>query len=234
MPRSPDILRLIDRIARERELTDAEMAAFVGVHPSSFVHARAGRQPLTGPLLARILRAFPEREAEMKELAYRYLTFELSLDRGLALPSSDEPTSKLPAHVTERVRRYVHRFPEHYLGGRCLAVTGEDARVLASSALFALRLLAAAKVPSLHRSASVEVRASERTSLVRARLLVVERVEYATDAMRAVLAERLDLDRPLFVTTARALAESLPTPLASRLTSRCTEVPIIPPAPPDA
>lgn len=226
MHRSTDLLRTLDRLARERGWTRAKLATYVGLHRSTFVHAAAGRRVLTTQAIARICRALPE-VPELKDLFWDYVRYEIPLgseENGI-LPSCDEPASTLPERERDQLLGYVRAFPTRFVEGRGLIVVAGESRTLSEAASLVETALTSAEVGVARRLATDPIHSSEMPNLDRARLLVLERVDFAKPPARALLAVRLQRLLPVAITTATAdLVPSLGEVLARALQAHCETV----------
>jgi len=224
MPPAPDIFREIDRLARRRGWTQAELARQLGVDRSLLVHLRAGRRVPSTRFLGKAARAFAE-EASLRDTLWHYLLYELPIGAEEAVVRVDRSAAAhLPAEAERSLRAYVRTFPHHLVDGRGLVIRCSDAPLLSAAASFVAEALRRSGVVVAQRAAHLGVLPSEAAALRRARLVVVERAEYASVAVQDLIAERLDLERPVVVTTATALAGRLEDDLVRVLGRRCTEL----------
>ncbi len=136
----------------------------------------------------------------------------------------------LPNDAGRALRGYVRSFPRHLVAGRGLVIRSDAAPLLTTAAEFVAEALRKNGIVVAQRRAHLPVLPSEAETLRRARLVVVERAEYASAAMRDILAARLDLGQPVVVTTATDLAGRLEDDLVRVLNGHCTEIRIFPPA----
>ncbi len=230
MPPAPDIFREIDRLARRRGWTQAELARQLGIDRSLLVHLRAGRRMPSTRFLAKAARAFAE-EASLRDTLWHYLLYELPVGPEEAVVRADRSAADLPPEAERSLRAYVRTFPHHLVDGRGLVIRCSDASLLSAAASFVAESLRRGGVVVAQRAAHLGVLPSEAAALRRARLVVVERAEYASAAVQDLLAERLDLERPVVVTTATPLSGRLEDDLVRVLGRRCSEVQITPRTP---
>jgi len=221
MQRAPDLVQEIHRIASRRGWSQTDLARSLGVHRSILVHARGGRRAFTSAVLARIVRAFGD-VPEMKELIWTYLRYDLPVDaeeRGclrVAVPKADD----LPEPVVAALRRFVRTFPLHLVTGRGLVVTGRSAKALSAASRLLDEGLRSAGVRVHRRIASHPVGPAERALIAHARLLILERVDGGKETAARLVAEQLDEDHPVVVTTACGLDAVFEPALAREMRSR--------------
>lgn len=225
MPTAPDIIREIERLARKRGWSQRELARQLSVNPTLLSHLRSGRRRLTTLTLARICSLFST-EMSVKECMWTYLRYEMHLspeDAGF-LPVPAGAAGALDRPTRTALRRFVRGFPHRLVDGRGLLITGASATLLSAAAAYVADALRSAGVRVVLRLAHEAVRPSEAALIRRARLVVLERVEYAPAAVQDLLAERLDLERPVVVTSVADLTGSLSADLVRVLSGRCTRV----------
>jgi len=224
MTLAPDIFREIERLARQRGWSQAELARQLGVDRTLLAHLRAGRRIPTSRFLARTARAFAE-EPSLKDSLWLYFRDEMPI-------GCEEPvlavTQLLPATLSPEAQRslrlFVRTFPHHLIDGRGLIIRSSDERSLSSAAGFIAEALRRMGVSVAQRLAHRAILPSEAPVLRRVRLLVVERAEYANAAVRDIIAERLNMERPVVVTTATDLTDRLEADLIRVLRLRCPEL----------
>lgn len=229
MTLAPDIFREIDRLARHRGWSQGELARQLGVDRTLLAHLRAGRRVPTTRFLARTARAFAE-ETSLRDSLWHYLRHELPVgaeEPVIPVEASDAPS--LPDDAEQALRAYVRTFPHRMIDGRGLVIRSDSAPLLSAASYLVAESLRRSGVLVAQRAAHLAILPSEAAALRRVRLVVVERVEYASAAVRDILAERLNLGMPVVVTTATDLAGRLESDLERVLRSRCSEVSIAPP-----
>lgn len=232
MQRVAELVRALDRLARERGWSRAEMAAFVGLSRSTLVHAAGGRRVLTTQALIRISRALPELGDLLKDLYWTYIRYEAPLgpDEVGTLPASNEPVTTLPERDRDQLQGYVRAFPQRFVEGRGLVVVGRSAAQLSAAASLVSTGLTTAGLAVARRPAKDRVHASEVAPAARARLLVLERVDFMTPDARTLLVRRLEALLPFVLTTASPdLEASLGEDLASAVRTNSVTVTFPPP-----
>lgn len=230
MTLAPDIFQEIDRLARRRGWSQTELARQLGVDRSLLVHMRAGRRVPSTRFLAKTARAFAE-ETSLRDSFWHYLQYEMPVgaeEPVIRVEPNDTPG--LPAEAEKVLRAYVRTFPHHLIDGRGLIIRSDAAPLLTTAAAFVAESLRRSGVIVAQRAAHLPVLPSEAAAMRRARLVVVERAEYASAAVQDILAERLNLERPVIVTAATDLSGRLEGDLVRVLAARCSEVRIPDPA----
>lgn len=229
MTSAPDIFREIDRLARRRGWSQGELARQLGVDRTLLVHLRAGRRVPSTRFLARTARAFAE-EMSLRDSFWHYLRYEIPLGAEEPVVNVDPgDVPGVPADAGRALRAYVRGFPRHLVAGRGLIIRSDTAPLLTAAADFVAETLRKSGVVVAQRMAHLPVLPSEGESLRRARLVVVERAEFASAAVRDILAARLNLGLPVVVTAATDLWGRLEDDLVRVLRAHCGEVRIVPP-----
>jgi len=223
MLHTADLVTEIHRLAAKRGWSQAELARNLGVNRSVLVHARGGRRWLTAETIARVTRLFGD-VPTMKDLVWAHLRYEYPVgdeEKGvLALP--EKRSTGLPEGATEAIRRYVRAFPMRLVDGHGLLITGGSARLLTLASRTVADALSIAGVHVHRRSAALPLGPTEAAAIERSRLLVLERMDGASEASRRLLESHLGSERPVVVTSARDLEEVLDERVARLLRSRTT------------
>jgi len=230
MTLTPDIFREIDRLARRRGWTHGELARQLGVDRTLLTHLRAGRRVPTTRFLARTARAFAE-EQTLRDCVWHYLRYELPVGPEEATVAVDPGgVPSLPVDAGKVIRAYVRSFPRRLVDGRGLILRSASVPHLGAAAEFIAETLRRNGVVVAQRSAYLPVLPSDAAALKRARLVVVERVEFASAAVRDLLGARLDLGQPVVVTIATDCAGRIEPDLERVLRAHCTDLRIVPSA----
>ncbi len=206
------------------------MASRAGLSRSTLVHAAGGRRVLTTQALARICRTLPDVQ-EFKELFWSYIRYEIPVgsEEVGVLPVHARPADTLPERERDALLGYVRAFPTRFVDGSGLVIVSGQSRVLSAAAALVSHSLTSSGVAVMRRLATDPVHASEIPALERARLLVLERVDFAKPPARNLLALRLERFLPVAVTTATSdLAPCLGATLARALRDHCGDI-LIPP-----
>lgn len=200
---TPLLVREVERIARERGWSRRRLAQHLGIDATTLSHVRSGRDPISQPLLVQIGMAFGG-SPTVQKLILHYLLIEAPprvLKRRMGATAA--AFASVPYKVRWRIRRWLAQ-----LGAdtpqRGLFLTGADAALLSSAARFAVH-----EIGRMAPTVVVTVRANERLSgtnlraAVDAGMLVIERVEFASDSVTSLIHARSDALRPMIVTSAR-------------------------------
>jgi transcriptional regulator with XRE-family HTH domain len=177
----------------------ADVARELGIDESTILHYRAGRRGLTTRTLARIAARFGEHRLT-RDLVWHYLLSECGeqTDAEVTLAA---PKGLSPA-VEQTVRAYAERFAEESVhAGRGLYVVSDTAAPLSAALNFLRAVFGAKKVGICAiRADRTPTAAESRLSLAQP-LLIVERIDFACDAVKELIRRRADLARPMVVTS---------------------------------
>jgi transcriptional regulator with XRE-family HTH domain len=195
-------VREVERIARERGWSRLRLAGELGIDATTLSHVRSGRDPISQSLLVRIGMAFGG-SPTIQSLILHYLLIEApprlaALRRG----ATDAAFTAVPYKVRWRVRQWLAHLDGTHAPTRGLYLTGEDPAVLTAAARFA-----AHEVGQKKPTVVVTVRASERldgshaTAAAGSGLLVIERVEFASESITRLVHARSDALKPMIVTS---------------------------------
>lgn len=219
MPRSVLVIREVEQLARRAKWRMADLADALGVSTSMLNRLRAGTHAPSREVLAAILRSFGANE-HVRHLVLHFLEHELpraQADRLESTPPEDQaPLALLDAAARERVRGFVTHFLRQSLAtGRGLALVAQDDQLLRSVVTYIDRALDAGGVAALALTANARMTPSQRDAAVAAPLLIVERAEFATDAVQTLILARTAVRKPVLLTSsqplrAAALASALP------------------------
>ncbi len=223
MHRTPDLVTEIHRLASRRGWSQAELARQLGVSRSTLVHARGGRRWFTTDVMARISRLFGD-VPTMKDLVWSYVRYDFPAgpeEKGI-LPLAEKRRTDLPGDAVDAIRRFVRSFPMRLVDGHGLVLTGGSARMLSLASRSVADGLASAGVRVHRRAASDPLGPTESAAIGKSRLLVLERIDGASDAVVALLESQLAAERPVVLTSAKAIDTVLGQRLARLLRSRTT------------
>ena len=198
VPRPPRLIATLLTFAESRALSLADVADRIGVDETTLMQYRSGRRRLSMPAYANLVRAFGD-DPVIAEAAWQYVRVEYHPPRPDSLDAAAET---LPEPVVDILRTYVERLPEEAVtAGRGVYLFSADTRALLSAAQFLLRSFEKARVPVCHLRADVRPTAADRRFALAAAVLLVERVDVASDGVAALVRERADLVRPIIVTS---------------------------------
>jgi transcriptional regulator with XRE-family HTH domain len=220
--------------------TVADLARELGVDESTILHYRAGRRGLTTRTLSRIVIRFGEHRLT-RDLVWHYLLTEC----GEGAEAEDilaAPKELFPV-IEQALRAYADRFAEESVhAGRGLYVVSDTPAPLSAALQFLRAMFEAKKVGVCTLRADRTPTASESRLALALPLLLIERMDFACDAVRDLVRRRADLARPIvltsmeepdattdvylrrvFVSTMRRIdAHASPTTLPSTIPSRPT------------
>jgi len=187
----------------------ADLAEALGVSTSMLNRLRAGTHAPSREVLAAILRSFGANE-HVRHLVLHFLEHELpraQADRLEATPPAEHATlALLNAAARERVRGFVTHFLRQSLAtGRGLALVAREDRLLRSVVAYIERALDAGGIAALALTPNARVTPSQRDAAVAAPLLIVERAEFATDAVQTLILARTAVRKPVLLTSSRPL-----------------------------
>jgi transcriptional regulator with XRE-family HTH domain len=199
---APLLIHELERIRRERGWSVAELARRIGVSAKLFYNMRLGHRPLSVGTLAEIVRAFGSdyrvREAVIHYLALEYQTFgrEILRDREHGARTAELPRS-ISYHNRWRIVTWIGRLPFGEGVQRGLYLAAATPETLSTVSRFITDALGAR---ALAISGNARPSASHAAAILAADVLLVERVDFASEEVAALLARRVDAHRPIVVT----------------------------------
>lgn len=229
MTPSPLLIRELDRIARDRGWSSAKLASFLGVDETLLAHIRAGRKRCSTETLSRIAVRFGD-SSVVRNLVWHYLAVEHP-EKNAADPIGDrsplpQVASELPATARKALRAYVVGFFRAYYEGRGLVVVSAAAKTLGHATSFLVSEFARRGVPVMTLNGSARITSTEGRAALAARLVIVERIERASESCLALLSSRASLTRPFVLTSTVAAPISDPH-LARIVAARTSEVRVL-------
>ena len=204
MTHVPLLIRELDRLARERKWSDAELASQLRVHHSLLTHLRGGRRRFTVDTLSRIALLFGE-SPTVRDLVWHYLAIEIPA-RHSSDPQGDRLVTEaeaVPYEIRKEIRAYLTGFLRAFYEGKGLFFL-TDARhvaVLNAAVAFVAAECAQRSIQTIRIRADRPLRGTESKALCDARLVIVERAEFACASVRESMAARLALVRPLVISS---------------------------------
>jgi len=179
--------------------TVADLARELGVDETTILHYRAGRRGLTTRTLARIVVRFGEHRLT-RDLVWQYLMTEC-VDSQDAEGAHEVPKGLLPA-LEQALRAYADRFAEESVhAGRGLYVVSDTAAPLSAAIQFLQIVFAAKKIRVCALRADRLPTAAESRLALALPLLILERMDFACDAVIDIVRRRADLARPIVCTS---------------------------------
>lgn len=201
MSHSPQLITELLGLADAWGWSAEDLARELRVDRTTLLQYRSGRRALTVRALARIARRFGEQRM-VRDLVWHHLAVECSPDAPAGASPTSAPTALSPS-VARDLRAYVDRFGKDSLHGRGLFLVGTDAAVLSAALLFLQALLEEAGIPACRLRADRTPSASETRAALAAPVFLLERFDFACDAVHDLSRQRGDLVRPTVLTSMR-------------------------------
>ena len=178
-----------------------DLAGELGVDETAIIRLRSGERSPSKQMLVRIAERFGEHKF-VRDLVWYHLLSECQLAPDGMNSRDPLDNEAVPTAAAIALRRYVEHFAEESVqGGGGLYIASEDANAL-SAVLRALRLsFETAKVRLFVMRPNEKPRALEVRAALAAALLLVERIDFASDVVSDVIRRRADLTRPTIVTS---------------------------------
>jgi transcriptional regulator with XRE-family HTH domain len=200
---APLLIHELERIRRERGWSVAALAQQIGVSAKLFYNMRLGHRPLSLGTLAEIARAFGSdyriREAVIHYLALEYQTFgrEILRDRAGGSRTAELPSS-ISYHNRWRIVTWIGQLPFGEGVQRGLYLVAAKPDTLSAVSRF---LAGALGSRALAIAANTRPSASHAAATLAADVLLVDRVDFASEEVVALLSRRLEAHRPIVATS---------------------------------
>lgn len=198
---APLLVREVERLATERGWSRPRLARELSVDVSTLAHIRSGRDPISQALLIAIGALFGG-STTVQQLILHYILIEARQRSAKRRKGTTAAAfGVLSYNVRWRIRRWLTQFDGRDKPRRGLFLTGENASHLSAAARFA------AHEAEEQGRACILVRANDRISTshakiaVEANLLIIERVEFASESVTQLIHARSDALRPMVVTS---------------------------------
>lgn len=180
----------------------SDFASELRVDATTILHYRSGRRGLTVRTLARIASRFGEHRM-VRDLVWHYLVVECADEAAVPTGAVVAPEGLAPA-LERALRAYADHFAEESVhAGRGLYVVSETASQLSVATRFLQEVVAAMKIRVCVLHANRRPAATESRSALAAPLLIVERMDFACEAVRDLVRQRANLTRPTVLTSMR-------------------------------
>ena len=203
MTHAPLLINELERIRRERGWAVRELAHRLGVSPKLFYNMRRGYRPLSVSTLSAVARDFGAdyrvREAVMHYLALEYPTFGRDILRNG--PSTSELPDSISYHNRWRVVTWLGRLPFGEGVQRGLYLAASNAATLSAVSRFIVSAVGREQLRAVAIAGNARLSASHTAAARDASVLVVDRIDFASDAVAALLADRAETNRPVVVTS---------------------------------
>jgi transcriptional regulator with XRE-family HTH domain len=220
MFRTLPLMHEIERRSRALGWTWERLARELSMTRSGLAHVRAGRDRLSLTHLHRIAVWFPNDEM-MRRLTWEYLLLDVTTAKERR-EACKEAAPDLSPQVIDQLRRYVHEFPSHVIRGTGLFLQSSDTASLAHALGFLEAEFKARAIHALREQASARVLASGVPHLLATPALFIERIEFASPSIAAVLRSRQTAAKVLVATrhvATPARDEALLAAVGSRMTT---------------
>jgi transcriptional regulator with XRE-family HTH domain len=199
----PLLIHELDRLARERGWTIPQLAGQLGVSPKSFYNLRLGHSTVSLDVLSRVAVLFGESRT-MRELVLHYLRVEYpALGRAGRAHAAGRAAALhvLPSHTRWRVASWVAQVPLGEGARKGLYLQSGSAVALSATARFIQRELERLRCSVVVLNANARISRSHAEAAEAATVLIVERVEHASDAVAALILRRHEAQRLTVVTS---------------------------------
>lgn len=189
----PLLIHELERLARERVWTIAELSERLGISPKSFYNLRLGHSTLSLDTLSRIIVLFGGSRT-VRELVLHYLRDEYPAlgrrGRARAAGGPTELSSLIPSHARWRVAAWIAQIPRSDRVRKGLYLHCEDAALLTATARFMQRELERLRCSVVVLDANARLTASHAKAAEDAMVLIVERVDYASESVASIILRR--------------------------------------------
>jgi transcriptional regulator with XRE-family HTH domain len=216
VPRPVLVIREVEQLARRAKRRTCDLAEALGVSVAMLNRLRAGTHAPSRDVLGAILRSFGT-NVQVRDLVLHFLEHELALAQAGRLDAApeglrdaSEDLHALDAKTRAEVRAFVTNFLRRSLtSGKGLHVIGDDASALRTVVAYVRTTLDAQGVASVVLAGNAMASASLRETALAAPLLIVERAEFASKSVLALLDARASIRKPVLLTSARTLSDEV-------------------------
>ncbi|HKO58903.1 MAG TPA: hypothetical protein VJ276_23755 [Thermoanaerobaculia bacterium] len=206
MPALPLLITELERLARDRQLTIAELCDRLGMSPKTFYAVRAGDNSLSLDFLARVVREF-ESYQRIRDLALYFLAREYHEKGrpGCGRRTEGHGPRALPETIPYRERWRISAWVAHAARStslrRGLYISASTPGLLSAATQFVRRALEQRKVTPVFLASNTRLSASHTDAALQTQVLVVERVDHANTDVARLLMQRADALRTTVVTS---------------------------------
>ena len=204
--RPPRLITELIALAKEWGWSVDDLARELHVHRTTLIHQRAGRHGINTAMLARIARRFRS-DRSIRDLLWNYLTVEYE-EAGASARAMPAASTRIPREVATELRSYLARFGEESVhGGRGLYLASADAALLTAALQWLQTAFREQRIEPCVLRADRSPSASEARFALAAPVLLLERVDFVSNASAEVVRRRADLMRPIIATSMQPLDE---------------------------
>jgi transcriptional regulator with XRE-family HTH domain len=202
---APLLINELERIRRERAWTVAELARQLKVSGKLFYNMRRGHRSISVSTLSEIAKLFGAdyriREAVMHYLALEYPTFGREILHERAGESTGELPESISYHNRWRIVTWVGRLPFGEGVQRGLYLVANKPETLSAVSRFIARSVERERIGVVVVAGNARPSASYAAAMVDAPVLVVDRIDFASEEVIALLDRRADAHLPSVVTS---------------------------------
>jgi hypothetical protein len=199
----PLLIREVERLAKERGWSTAQLAKQLNLSGKAFRNVCVGHRILSLGLLANIIDVFGKVRS-VRELAIHYLANEYKTYRR-SRRDTYGVIAAIPASASTfrrwQIAEWVVQIPTADGVRRGLFLTSSDTALLRRTVRALGKELCRAGVSVMTLQAHAQVKSSERTLAVETGVLIVERLDRASEAIARIIEERGNAFRPVVVTS---------------------------------
>jgi transcriptional regulator with XRE-family HTH domain len=208
---APLLVREVERVARERGWSRRRLARELGIDATTLSHVRSGRDPISQPLLVQIGVVLGGSET-IRSLILHYLLIEAPARYAKRRKGATTAAfTAVPYKVRWRIRRWLAQLDATEKPQRGLFLTSGHAALLTAAAKFAVHEAEQQGRTHIVIRANERITTSHAKAALNASLLVIERVEFASESVARLIHARSDALRPMIATSSRhrdALADA--------------------------
>lgn len=208
---APLLVREVERVARERGWSRRRLARELGIDATTLSHVRSGRDPISQQLLVQIGVALGGSET-IRGLILHYLLIEAPARYAKRRKGATTAAfTAVPYKVRWRIRRWLAQLDTTEKPQRGLFLTSGHAALLTAAAKFAVYEAEQQGRTHIVIRANERITTSHAKAALNASLLVIERVEFASESVARLIHARSDALRPMIATSSRhrdALADA--------------------------
>lgn len=189
MFRTLPLMHELERRSRALGWTWERLARELGMDRTTLAHVRSGRDRLSLANLHKIALWFPNDDT-LRRLTWEYLLLDIATAKERRSAATATQMADLSPSTVERLTRFVHEFPSHVISGSGLLLESDDAALLASALAFLESEFAARAIRVVRERAASRIAPSAASNFAAVPLLLIDRIEFASPSVAALLRER--------------------------------------------